>query len=213
MGKFQDLTGQRFGRLVAIKPIGKSKKHGTIWECQCDCGNTVNQPINKLVFDRVKSCGCYRKEFKTFNAKYDYKTRLYNIWNKMKDRCNNNKIDCYKNYGGRGIFVCKEWVDNFYNFKTWAINNGYDDSLTIDRINNNGNYEPNNCRWATRTQQANNTRTNRLLTYNGVTKTFTEWAKFLGIENSTLYGRIKRNLSEDEIFYKGDLRYGKKRND
>lgn len=112
MGKFQDLTGQRFGRLVAIKPIGKSKKSGTIWECQCDCGNTVNQPINKLVFDRVKSCGCYRKEFKTFNAKYDYETRLYNIWNKMKDRCNNNKTDCYKNYGGRGICVCKEWVVN-----------------------------------------------------------------------------------------------------
>lgn len=213
MGKFQDLTGQRFGRLVAIKVVGKNSKNESIWQCQCDCGNKVNVLMGRLKRNRTKSCGCYRQEFKTFGAKYNeikYR-RLYNIWGKMKARCYQKSNEYYKNYGGRGIQICNEWLESFDNFRDWAITNGYQDDLTIDRINNDGNYEPNNCRWATYLIQANNTRANRLLTYKGKTQTFSQWARELGINKTTLYQRLAKHSDNlDLVFYKGDRRYEKR---
>ena len=128
----------------------------------------------------------------------------------MRDRCTNENNNYYKNYGGRGISVCEEWL-SFDNFKSWALENGYSDELTIDRIDNNGNYCPQNCRWADRFQQANNTSTNRHLTYNGRTMTFSEWARELGIYNTTLYRRLRvYENNPNMIFFKGDMRYEKR---
>ena len=212
MGKFQDLTGQRFGRLIALEVVGKNSKNESIWKCQCDCGNTTEVLMGKLVHGRTKSCGCYRRDFKKYDAKYNeiiYR-RLYCIWSKMRQRCLKPYCEAYKDYGGRGITICKEWED-FNNFRDWALSNGYRDDLTIDRIDNDGNYEPSNCRWATMLQQQNNKRNNRLLTYNGITMTFSDWARELGIENSTLYQRLERHSDNlDIVFYKGDRRYEKR---
>jgi len=212
MGKFQNLKGKRFGRLTVIDLCDRNNGY-VLWLCKCDCGNTTKVKSSKLLQGRTKSCGCLKKDNNKENANYyniKHK-RLYNIWNKMKERCCNEKNSAYPNYGGRGITICKEWAKSFQAFMSWAIANGYNDNLTIDRVDNNGNYEPNNCRWATREEQANNTRANRLLSYNGKTMTLSEWAKELNVYKTTLYRRIdkyKDNL--DLIFYKGDKRYGKR---
>lgn len=123
--------------------------------------------------------------------------RLYTIWGHMKHRCNCKTCDDYKNYGGRGIKVCQQWV-RFSNFYNWAINNGYKDNLTLDRIDVNGNYEPNNCRWATIKQQINNTRVNRLLTFEGCTKTMQEWCDILNFSKQLIYNRLKLGWSVDK---------------
>lgn len=118
-----------------------------------------------------------------------YRTRIYRIWKGIKRRCLNPNNEYYKDYGGRGISVCKEWED-FKNFYNWAMNSGYSDTLTIDRINNDGNYDPDNCRWVTQKVQNNNTRKNHYLTYKGKTKSMAEWSEITGIPYSTLKGRI-----------------------
>lgn len=120
------------------------------------------------------------------------KTRIYSIYKGMKDRCRYKTNDNYERYGGRGIRVCEEWLADYMNFYNWAINNGYKEGLTLDRIDPNKNYEPDNCRWATYKEQANNTRRNNFITYNGETHTLTEWAEKLGIKRSTLNTRIHR---------------------
>lgn len=130
-------------------------------------------------------------------------SRLYTIWCRMKQRCFDTKIECYKNYGGRGITICDEWKNNYSAFKEWAINNGYKDDLTIDRIDVNGNYEPNNCKWATRKEQANNTRTNRNITYNNETHTLAEWSDITGIQRDVIKSRIEKGWSLDNVFSKG----------
>ena len=209
MGKFQDLAGKRFGRLIAIEVVGKNSKNESIWKCRCDCGNTTEVLMGRLVRKKTKSCGCYRRDFQKYDAKYNeiIYPRLYRIWSKMIQRCLSPNSDAYKNYGARGITICKEWYD-FNKFRDWALLNGYRDDLTIDRINNDGNYEPSNCRWANRIQQANNTRANRHLTYNGKTMTFANWARELGINKSTLYSRLEKHSDNlDLVFYKGDKRY------
>lgn len=196
MSKVLDLTGQRFGRLTAIERVGSNKRRQSLWSCKCDCGSIVVVVGTELNCGHIKSCGCTRREKliaynkihkKTHGMRY---TRLYREWRSMINRCSCESWRDYKNYGGRGIAVCKEWQDNFMAFCEWALANGYDDSLSLDRIDVNGNYEPSNCRWATLKQQANNTRNSHYLEYNGVTKTVRQWSEELGINYNTLYSRI-----------------------
>lgn len=119
------------------------------------------------------------------------KTRLYQIWRKMRYRCNNPRNVCYPNYGARGIKVCEEWDSSFIAFQNWALNHGYQESLSIDRIDNDGDYSPENCRWCTMEQQANNRRNNLIIKYDGQTKTVAEWSKLIHIPRHRLYKRLE----------------------
>ena len=125
--------------------------------------------------------------------------RLYTIWRDMKRRCSDPEREEYENYGARGIKVCNEWLTNFHAFYNWAINSGYNDTLTIERIDVNGNYEPTNCKWATREEQANNKRDNHFLTYNGKTQTVSQWSRELNISISTILRRIEHGMSDEEV--------------
>lgn len=193
MGRtLKDITGEKFQRLTAIKYVGKDKNGKSLWLCLCDCGNEVIATLNNLQRGNTKSCGCLNSE-KTIerSTKHGKRgTRLYNIWSLMKNRCSCEKNPCYHNYGGRGISVCNEWQNDFEAFYDWAISNGYADDLTIDRIDNDGNYEPANCRWITNKQQSCNRRTNRFIAIDGETKTVTEWANILKCSRHTLMRRI-----------------------
>jgi len=133
-------------------------------------------------------------------------TRLYNIWTHMKDRCYNSNYFQYYLYGGRGIKICKEWQNDFMGFYNWAIKNGYDDKLTLDRINVNGNYQPNNCRWITRAEQTRNQRNNINITYMGETHCLSEWSRIKSIPIPKLYWRYKHWKNLDEIFSQKDKR-------
>lgn len=160
MSKINDLTGKKFGRLTVIKYYGSNKHGRALWLCQCDCGNTKIVLGNSLNSKLTLSCGCYNKEIiKKCNSKHNMAySKLYKVWQGMKTRCYNKNFMYYCNYGGRGITICDEWKSNFSNFYEWSINNGYEEGLTIDRINNDGNYEPSNCRWVTRAEQNRNKR-------------------------------------------------------
>ena len=154
MAIVKDLTGQRFGRLLCKSQAGKNKRGDILWECVCDCGNTCFVASTSLKRGRTKSCGCLRNEY-LHKPKAGKKThgktnsRLYAVWRGMKQRCNDPNSDNYYRYGGRGISVCDEWVSDFTAFEKWAMENGYDETapqgkFTVDRINNDGNYEPSN---------------------------------------------------------------------
>lgn len=198
--RFKDLTGQRFGRLIVLS-YAHTNQHGkAIWHCRCDCGNEKDIIGCSLTRGLTKSCGCLHDEKSKDNCKVmsnsnkkheECKTRLYNIWHGMKARCGNPNNTSYEKYGGKGIKVCDEWQD-YLSFREWALNNGYSESLTIDRINNNGNYEPSNCRWATIREQENNRTNNVLLTAFGKTQTMSQWAKEKNICKSTLFNRLKK---------------------
>jgi hypothetical protein len=152
-----DLSGQRFGRLTVLRDSGKRYRKNTIWNCLCDCGNTAKVYTSSLKRGHTKSCGCLQREFAIENGRARYKhggvkTRLYNIWVCMKKRCNNVNSPDYKYYGAKGIKVCTEWQNNYAEFSFWAGLNGYQNNLTIDRIDHHGNYEPLNCQWLTNSE-------------------------------------------------------------
>lgn len=153
---FQDLSGKRFGNLTVIKRVNNSKNNKPQWLCKCDCGNFRIVRSDNLKSGRIISCGC-KNICKQHRKRY---TRLYTIWDDMKTRCYNSNSPNYKYYGKLGVSICEEWKNNFESFYNWAMSNGYEDSLTIDRINPFANYEPSNCRWATYEEQAANKRKN-----------------------------------------------------
>ena len=159
-GKLKNIVGQKFGKWTVLKRAANGKTKSARWLCKCECGNTNIIRGADLRLGKTKSCGCARKErFKKMIYKHGLDgTRINRIYWGMKARCYNKNFHKYKYYGARGITICEEWKNDFLSFYSWAINNGYKNNLSIDRINNDGNYEPSNCRWATAVQQANNKR-------------------------------------------------------
>lgn len=195
MSSKKDLLGFRFCRLVVIESAGTDKNGRAVWLCRCDCGNYHRTLGKYLLSGETTSCGCRRSEIlkettqkQTTHGKTN--TRIYTIWQAIKNRCNNPNNKGYNNYGGRNIKMCIEWENSFEAFYKWAIDNGYNDNLSIDRINTNAGYYPENCRWADGQTQANNTRRNHYLTYKGKTKTMAQWATIKNIKYSTLRARI-----------------------
>ena len=199
MSRFIDLTGQRFGRLTILYRDDKFKKSGkkeTAYVCQCDCGAVKKIFAYSLKSGNTVSCGCQSLEnrIKAKTTHHLTGTRIYRIWRGMKTRCENSNDYHYKFYGERGIRVCAEWQE-FEPFYDWAIANGYTDDLTLDRIENNGNYEPSNCRWVTQKEQSNNTRKNRVITHNGISHTLYEWANSVNMQPGTFAYRINSGWS------------------
>lgn len=159
MGNFIDLAGQKFGRLTVIERAPNAPS-GAAWLCQCTCGAHAIVSSNMLRTGRTQSCGCLAHELtKLRNTTHGGShTRLYHIWSNMRQRCHNSNSPAFNNYGGRGITVCPEWLHNFEAFQAWALSHGYRDDLTIDRIDNDNGYNPDNCRWATYSTQRKNQR-------------------------------------------------------
>ena len=176
---FNDLTDNNYGRLTVLKKDDErsQKTKRTFWLCKCKCGNVVSVRSDMLGV-KTFSCGCLKKEQDGKNlgrfTTGESHSRLASTWYHIKARCYNPKQNLYECYGGRGISVCDEWRDDFIKFKEWAINNGYSDDLTIDRIDVDGNYEPTNCRWATLQDQLNNKRNTLWIEHNGKWKSLAE---------------------------------------
>lgn len=204
--KRKDLTGMRFGRLVVLSYDHSDRYSNRYWRCICDCGNETISVGNGLLAGTTASCGCRNREIvKEVNTTHGmWGTRLYKLWSGMIQRCTNPNGDHYDNYGGRGIFVCNEWND-FENFKNWALDNGYKEGLTIDRINNDDGYYPENCRWVDQITQQNNRRNNRYITWNAKTHTIAEWARLFGLSYNALWYRVRNNDMRDfEDYFKED---------
>lgn len=206
-----NLEGKKFGRLTVISLSDRRTSGGNaIWLCKCDCGSETFVSSSRLKNGSTRSCGCLAKEVtsermkvNSYRATHHGSTeRLYRIWRAIINRCYNKNDTRYKDYGGRGIAVCDEWKKDYSSFREFALNNGYDPKCkygdcTIDRINVDGNYCPENCRFVSFLVQENNKRNNRTLTYKGKTQTVAQWAKETGIKPGTLYSRVERGWSAD----------------
>ncbi len=186
MPAFTDLTGQRFGRLVVVSQA-ETKNQQVRWNCVCDCGEPKITRGHTLRHGKCRSCGCL---LSTNRRKHGGTSRrLYRVWSAMRGRCSNPKNMGYHNYGGRGISVCDEWQE-YKAFEDWADAHGYASDLEIDRIDVDGNYEPENCRFVTRKENARNLRTTVWTTYRGNRVSLSDLAEITGIHNQTLRRRI-----------------------
>lgn len=205
-----DITGQRFGRWTVVKHIYGTKP--SKWLCRCDCGNVKEIRGADLKAGRTKSCGCYMREQVRKPKKHGMsKTKIYIKYQAMISRCKYPSNINYKAYGGRGIRVCDEWLKDFKVFYKWAMENGYKDGLTIDRINVDGNYEPSNCRFVPMSEQYNNRTDNHYLTYNGETHSISEWSRITGINAGTIKSRINTlHWSDEEAITKPAKKLTKK---
>lgn len=197
MSKEMDLTGLRVGRLTVIAPAGK-RGGRRVWQCKCDCGNETSVLTTSLSTGRTKSCGCYQKEraSETFKKHGECGTRLYKIWSNMIQRCSNEKNDSFLLYGANGITVCEEWKE-FAAFHEWAMANGYGNKLSIDRIDNDKGYSPENCRWATPQEQTDNRKCTIYLSFNGKRQTLKRWSDETGIPYRNLLWRIRKGWSAE----------------
>lgn len=198
------MIDKRYGRLIILEQSGKNKWGEKLAVCKCDCGTIRTIRIKSLKKGDTKSCGCFARETRR-KRKLTHgrsKTYLYFVWRNMINRCKWEKSNSYKDYGGRGITICKRW-GNFENFLK-DMGDRPTTKHTLDRIDNNGDYSPENCRWATRKEQMNNTRRSRFLTFQGETHTVDEWSEITGIKYSTLAMRLKKDWPIDLVFKKGD---------
>ena len=186
--------GDTFSRLMVIEKLPR-RSYTLWWLCRCTCGQEKAIRDSLLKSGQTRSCGCLAKEVNTIHG--NWRSRTYKSWQMMKDRCQNSQCPEFSYYGGRGISVCARW-QVFENFLTDMGNRP--PRTSIERIDNNGNYEPNNCRWATRHEQMNNTRANRLITFNNQTLNVSQWAKKLGINRNTLYVRLFRGQTAEQAF-------------
>ena len=203
----RNLTGNKYGRLFVIS-FACRRRGRTMFVCACSCGSIVEVQSGHLVSGDTKSCGCLKLELvrsRPITHKLS-RTRLYYIWSHMKGRCLRKKDVGWKDYGGRGISICAEWIDSFESFRDWAFSRGYSSTLTIDRIDNNGNYTPDNCRWVTPTINARNKRNNRIIEYQGRRQPISAWAGELGMTESIIRHRISRGYDPVSA-----LLYGPKR--
>lgn len=198
MAKSLDQVGKTFERLTVISRADNDRHGNSRWLCRCQCGCEKIVRGSHQVSGNTQSCGCLDREMViAMNYKHGmWKTRLYNIWKKMKDRCYNPNANNYRYYGGKGVKVCEEW-HSFQPFYEWAMANGYADNLSIDRISGFGNYEPNNCRWATVKEQNNNTSKNVYITIGKETRTVSGWAEETGTHRNTILTRMRNGMSPE----------------
>lgn len=195
----KDISGKRFGKLTAVRYVGSD--NGAVWEFNCDCGNKIRRKQKCLLFigrdgtGEFLSCGCSPINFYKHGKCYE---RLFGIWCGIKKRCYQKSSKTFAYYGARGIKMCDEWLLDYMSFRNWAMDNGYEKTLSIDRINVNGNYEPNNCRWLTMDKQKLNTTKSRMITVAGITKNLCQWAADSGIGHTTILHRIKSGWSNED---------------
>lgn len=199
MGKFIDLTGQRFGRWIVLRRVPNiGNCHA--WLCVCDCGTKKVVQGSSLLRGLSKSCGCLKIELLKRKhlengADGHSTTRLYKIWCEMKQRCMNPNSLSFAHYGGRGVYVCDDWARDFAMFREWAMKNGYNEQLSIDRIDVDGPYSPENCRWVNNVVQCNNKTDNLIYEYQGEIHTVADWARIKRIRVHTLYSRLRLGWS------------------
>jgi len=212
----KDLLGERFGRLTVVgNPFKDERGRNIQYQCICDCGEKKTIVRSRLTRGETKSCGCFRKQATTERVvKYGEhgakNTRIYSIWNSMIGRCYSKKHSSYERYGGRGIAVCQQWKNDFLAFKNWAENNGYDESLSIDRINVNGNYEPSNCKWSDNEEQSQNRRNTIIVTIQGVEyKSLSLVARTFNISRHVLQYRYDAGVRGDDLIKEGGTRVKK----
>ena len=193
MSTLKDLTGMKFGRLTVIGRVANNAEGRAMWECQCECGLKKIVKGKNLINGATKSCGCMLKEH-VGNLNHSHgmsNTKLYKKWQVMNTRCNNKNRDHAQWYMEKGIEVCEEWRD-FLNFYDWAMTNGYEDGLSIERIDINKGYEPKNCKWIQLKEQAFNKSNTHWITFQGKTQSLTKWAEEIGISVTILKDRINR---------------------
>ncbi len=198
-----DIKGNRYNKLVALE-FSHSHQKNAYWKFQCDCGQVTTLAAHSVKRGDSKSCGCHRREVSRQKATIHGhaanggQTRLYRIWAAMNRRCDLETHGAYDRYGGRGIHVCAEWANSFQAFEQWAMSSGYSDELSIDRRDNDGGYEPGNCRWVTEKVQANNRSSNRTVIYEGVEMTLASFAELIGLDPNTVAYRLNNGWSIEE---------------
>lgn len=206
------MIGKRYGKLVVVKFSHKANNEFH-WECKCDCGGSIVKSTGRLnsKYKAIQGCHCMEKERRDKLGKFGYlfkeknnlpyKDEIMDRYRKAISRCYNKNNIMYPVYGGRGIAMCSEWLSDKMKFYDWAIKNGFDPKLSLDRIDNNGNYEPSNCRWATIHTQMNNTSYNVYITYNGISGTWSQWGKIYGLNPNTIRRRVERGWPIDERLF------------
>ena len=201
--KLKDMSGERIGMLTVLRRA-ENRNKSVYWLCRCDCGEEKEMAASSLRDGLTRSCGCHRKRVsatlcQSLNLSHGKsQTPLYRVWANMNYRCNNPSAKAYPHYGGRGITVCCEWQD-FNAFHKWAMSSGYRPGLSIDREDNDGDYSPDNCRWANAVEQGNNRRNCRHMEFRGQRKTLAEWAREIGVSRSTLASRIRAGLDVEQV--------------
>lgn len=208
----KNYIGNKYNRWTILQ-FSHIKNRRYYYKCKCDCGNTNIIDISSVVNGRSKSCGCYKREVdaekgRKMLTKHNLSnTKIWKKWVSIINRCYDKNQDNYYLYGGRGIKVCDEWKSNFVKFYNWAISNGYKDGLTIDRIDVNGNYEPNNCRFITMQEQHYNKRDTIYIFNNGVKYTINDLYKTYGVDKKKIRDRYYKGMKFEDIIYNGNLRY------